>query len=128
MSNIIISLVIAVMSLHLFTVTYRLNGINRSLYNIPISIFESSIPLLDYNEEIGLYYNKETLKQKLTYYFNISISGLCHSYEMDLYFYNQGDDSVCLSKYCNAVEITINAKVIFFTEYHRTARFYISHN
>ena len=28
----------------------------------------------------------------------------------------------------NMVEITINAKVIFFTEYHRTARFYISHN
>ena len=65
MSNIIVSLVIAVMSLHLFTVTYRLNGINRSLYNIPISIFESSIPLLDYNQEIGLYYNKEMLKNQL---------------------------------------------------------------
>ena len=128
MSNIIISLVIAVMSLHLFTVTYRLNGINRSRYNIPISIFETSIPLLDYNEGIGLYYDKELLLEKLTYYFKSSISGLCHSYDMDLYFYNQDDESICLSSYCNAVEVTINAKVIFFTEYHRTARFFISHN
>ena len=128
MSNIIFSLVIAVMSLHMFTFTYRLNGINRSLYNIPISIFESSIPLTSYNEETGLYYDKELLRRKLTYYIKSSISDLCHSYRMSLYFYNQADDSVCLSKYCNAVEITIDAKVIFFTEYHRTARFYITHN
>ena len=128
MSNIIFSLVIAVSSFYLFTITYRLNGINRSLYNIPISIFETSIPILKYDDEIGLYYDKRDLERKLTYYFNNSISELCQSYTMDLYYYNQDDESICLSNYCNAVEITINAKVIFFTEYHRTARFYITHN
>ena len=63
MSNIIISLTIAVMSLHFFTVTYRLNGINRSLYNIPISIFESSIPLLQDTESFEPYYDKDKLEE-----------------------------------------------------------------
>lgn len=128
MSNIIFSLTIAVMSLHFFTITYRLNGINRCLYNIPIAIFETSIPLLDYDEEIGLYYDKNTLEDKLTYYFNSNIVKYCNSYTMDLYYYNQVDESICLSNHCDAIEITINADVILFTKYHRTARFYIKHN
>ncbi len=128
MSNIIISLTIAVMSLHFFTVTYRLNGINRSLYNIPISIFESSIPLLSNEESFVPYYDKETLEEKLTYYFDNSISRYCHSYSVEFYYYYQEDDSICLSSHCNAVEITLSADVILLTKYHRTARFFITHN
>ena len=105
MSNIIISLAIAVMSLHFFTVTYRLNGINRSLYNIPISIFESSIPLLQDTESFEPYYDKDKLEEKLTYYLDNSISRYCHSYSVEFYYYYQEDVDYALLRLSGNVTV-----------------------
>ncbi len=131
MPNIIIALTIGTLSLHFFTLTYRMTSINRAVFNIPISIFEASIP----NIYVGfgtieetVYFDKNTLNDLLTYYFNNSISRYCYSYDMDLYYYNPHDDSICLAYQCTAVEVKITAQVFLNYNYSRTARFYIQDN
>ena len=64
MSNLIISITLAVLTLQFFTVTYRVNGINRTLYNIPIAIFETSIPLAQETDEPEIYYDANILDRK----------------------------------------------------------------
>ena len=128
MGNIIFSLTLAVLSLHFFTITYRLNGVNRMLYNIPISIFESSIPLAQESEEIVIYYNKTELQNKLTYYFDTNIHKYVSRYTLDFYYYNQSDGSICKSDYCDAVGITLKAEILLTVNYQKTATFYIKDN
>ncbi len=128
MGNIIFSITLAVLSFQFFTVTFQLTGINRTLYNVPISIFESSIPLAQEIDVPIMYYSKEMLEDKLTSYFDKSLERYTTSYSVDFYYYNQEDESVCRSDYCDAVEITLNAKVMVAMTYQKSARFYIQKN
>ena len=128
MGNIIFSLTLAVLSLHFFTVTYRLNGVNRTLYYIPISIFESSIPLAQESESLIIYYDKNILENKLTYYFDNNLSKYVSRYTLDFYYYNQSNDSICKTDYCDAIEITLKADILLTVSYQKSARFYIQKN
>ena len=128
MPNLIISIALAVLSLHFFTVTYRVNGINRTLYNIPIAIFESSIPLAQETEEPKIYYDAGLLESKLTSYFDKSITKFCEKYTLSFYYFNQDDYSYCFKDKCDAIEITVNADVLLTFSYQKTARFYIQDN
>lgn len=128
MSNIFTSLIIAVLSLHFFTITYRLNGVNRALFNIPISIFETSIPLVTDDGVPEMYFDRNTLNSKLSSYFSASLKKYVNSYQVDYYYYNQYDDSICRGNMCDAIEITLNANVVLTVKYHKVARFYIQRN
>ena len=128
MGNILFSITIAVLSFQFFTATYQLTGINRTLYNVPISIFESSIPLTQNVDTPVMYYNKETLESKLTSYFDKSLARYTTSYTLDFYYYVQEDESICRTDYCDAIEITLKAKVLVAMTYQKSARFYIQKN
>lgn len=128
MGNIMFCLTLVILSLQFFTVTYRLNGVNRTLYNIPISIFETSIPLVADDGVFIAYYDKEELDDKLTYYFDTSLKKYVNRYEVDYYYYNQSDYSICQSSYCDAIEITLTADILFNVHYQKSARFYIRSN
>lgn len=127
MGNIIFSITIAILSFQFFTTTFQLTGINRTLYNIPIAIFESSIPLAQNTGVPKIYYDKEILYSKLTSYFDKSLSKYTSQYDLSLYYYSQEDESICRD-YCDAVEITIKAKVLLAFDYQQSARFYILKN
>ena len=128
MANLIISIVIAILSFSFFSVTYRVNGINRTLFNIPISIFESSIPLDQETEEPIIYFAKITLENKLTSYFYNNLEKYCNNYSLSFYYYSQDDYSFCSSLNCNAIEINLNAEILLNCHYNRTAKFYIQDN
>ena len=66
MGNIIFSITIGILSLQFFTFTYRINGINRIVYNIPISIFEAAIPLVQDSNAPKMYFDKQYLSSELT--------------------------------------------------------------
>lgn len=128
MGNILFAITLGVLSLNFFTISYRLTGINRLMYNIPISIFETSIPLVQDTTNYSFYYDKEVLETKLTSYFDKSIYRYTDEYSIDYYYYNQSDYSICKTSTCDAIEITLEAKINLLTTYSKTARFYIHKN
>ena len=103
MPNIMFSLLIGVLSLHFFTVTYRLNGVHRTLFNVPISIFEASIPLTDESENPSLYFSKVVLEEKLNTYFASQLRKYVSSYSLSFYYYNQEDYSICRDDRCTSL-------------------------
>lgn len=125
MANIGIALLVMIMSFHCFTITYRLNGINRTLLEIPLSLFEVAIPLVNINEEEGLYFDKDYLVDELTYYFDSKLPYFTDNYTINYYFSKTGEDSYCLDDQCTAIEINLVAEIVFFTEYNQTARYEI---
>lgn len=122
------SITIGILSLQFFTFTYRINGINRVMFNMPISIFEASIPLVQDTSEPILYFDREYLLNELTSYIDKSIYKYTDRYSLDLYYYDQDDYSICRGDYCNAVEVTLNARITLFDDYSKTMRFYIHKN
>lgn len=128
MGNILLSITIGILSLKFFTFTYRINGINRVMFNMPISIFEASIPLVQDTSEPILYFDREYLLNELTSYVDKSIYKYTDRYSLDLYYYDQDDYSICRGDYCNAVEVTLNARITLFDDYSKTMRFYIHKN
>lgn len=128
MGNILMSITIGILSLQFFTFTYRINGINRVMFNMPISIFEASIPLVQDTSEPILYFDREYLLNELTSYVDKSIYKYTDRYSLDLYYYDQDDYSICRGDYCNAVEVTLNARITLFDNYSKTMRFYIHKN
>lgn len=128
MTNILFSITLGILSLHFFSFTYRINGINRVMYNIPISIFEVAIPLAQNQQQPVLYYDKIYLEDELTSYFNKSIYKYTDHYSLNFYYYNQFDFSICRGEYCDAVEITLNAEITMFNNYSKKMRFFIQKN
>ncbi|MFA7033007.1 MAG: hypothetical protein WC201_05555 [Bacilli bacterium] len=110
----------AVLSLQLFTITSRLNTINRLVIATPISLFESSIPLVNQGDEIHLYFDKSLLESNLDSYYQQNISSYVHNFALSFYYYNQDDNSYCVDEYCDAVEVQFTAQVIFNFNYSRT--------
>ncbi len=125
MINIGIALLVMVMSFQCFTITYRLNGINRTLMEIPLSIFEVAVPLAQENDEIVIYFDQEYLINELTYYFDNKLPFYTSNYDLNYYFSNTGETSMCIEGHCSAIEISLDAEVVFFTRYQKTARYEI---
>ena len=128
MPNLIIAIAFAVLTLNFFTVSHRITGINRTIYNVPISLFEVNVPLAQESDDFVAYFDKEKLEDNLTSFFYKSISKYTDSFTLSYYYYNQNDFSFCSSSFCNAIEITISARVVHNFTYQKTARFYIRNN
>ena len=128
MTNVIFCLTLAVLSLHFFGTSYSLIGINRTLFNIPISIFETSIPILQEKEEVEMYYDKDLLESKLTSYFEKELPKYCEKYDVFYFYYDQDTMAYNFFNPADAVEINLYAKVSLAITYNKTARFYIQDN
>lgn len=107
-----------------FTMSFRLSTINRAIINTPIDIMEVSIPIVNI-DETNLYFNKSRLENRVLTYYQESISQYFKTYDVDFYYYNQADKSICVSDYCNAVEITVNGNYMFNFSYERSITFEI---
>ena len=128
MINIYLSVFVMVLSFNCFTFTYRYNGINRTFMEMPRSLLETSIPLVDEEDEYTAHFDRDELTNNLTYYFDSHLSKYTDDYQLQYYFSNTGDESMCLTDYCTAVEINLKAKVLFFSEYDKTMRYEIRSN
>ena len=65
---------------------------------------------------------------ELTSYMNNSLYRYTDHFSLDLYYYVQEDYSICRSEFCDAVEVTLNARITLFDDYSKTMRFYIHKN
>ena len=127
MVNIFISIILAIEGFMIFTISFQINGVNRVFVNTPKSIFEVSIPVVA-EDEFNPYFKKETLNKYLTYYYNKTILMYVDSYEINYYYYNLDDHSMCLTNYPKAVEVTLTCETAFSYQYTKTIFYEIRSN
>lgn len=106
-----------------FSVVTRLQCVNRIIANTPIDIFEKSIPLID--DETDLHFDKDKLYYSLNEYYSNNLRKYINSYHLELYYYNQIDQSICTDDNCNAVEVDVSGTSVFSFRFHRTLTYEI---
>lgn len=112
-----ISALIALLSFGGFAVAYQVNGVNRAIICLPISILETSTSIDKLSQRP--YLDKIKVTKNLTYYYDNTIKNYTSDYVVEFYFYNSSNNSYCTGKNCNAVEVTVNAKLMYNYNYQR---------
>lgn len=124
----IIAFFVAFLSFNFFMNSYQINGINRLVLGMPVSLYETSIHLLDINETLGPYFDKEVLEDNLTSFFAFHMPRYTDDYSLAFYYYNIADHSISFSNQPKAVEVTVRASLVMFNDYQRTMFYEIRSN
>lgn len=94
-----------------FSLSFSIQGLNRAIINTPIELMYRTV---EYRNDVLLFDTLE-FKNDLLSYYDKALPRYAKSYNVEFYFYNIDDGSMCLGKRCEAVEITVNCKLM--TEY-----------
>ena len=111
----LVSPLIGLVSLQYFMLNYSIQGLNRAILFTPIEIMLKGVssisgtPLLDRDE----------FEYVVLSYYDKILPRYTKNYSIDFYYYNSIDQSMCLTDFCDGVEITIDCKLNITYEYHR---------
>lgn len=108
-----------------FTISLKLQTINRAVIYIPKEIFETAIPTVNVDISEDLYFDKAKLLSNLGSYFDEKLSNVMKNYTYTIYYYNQDDGSICTDNKCNAVEVTVSGYYAYTFLYSRTITYEI---
>ena len=124
----IISFFVVVLSFNFFMMSYQINGINRLVVSVPISLYETAINMFDIDEEEGPYFDKEILEDNITSYFAFHMDRYSSDYDLDFYYYVPSDHSMDMSDEPKAVEVTLDTTIILSYHYQKTMYYEIRRN
>ena len=128
MAMIFFALLVVTLSFNFFMISYQVNGINRLVYGVPVSLFETSLNLYGVDENNCAFFIKDTLEEKLTSYFNALMKRYADDYTLDFYYYNPSNHSLCVSENCSAIEVTVEANLVLNYHYEKTLFYEIRSN
>lgn len=128
MIAIFISFLLVVLSFNFFVVSYQINGINRLVLSVPLSLFETAINLFEIDEDIGPVFDKTILVDNLTSYFDYQMPRYTEDYSLSFYYYNPIDHSIELSENAKAVDVIIDANLALNYHYQKTMYYEIWSN
>lgn len=120
MINAFIAMIVCVMSFQIFTTTYQLSGINKTLINMPKSIIENSIPLEDEENNFIPTIDKALLQENANEYFEKNLSRYTNEYKLQYLFYDKDTNRPCIIKNCSGVRITLTCKILQIFNYSQT--------
>ena len=98
-----------------FSLSFSIQGLNRAIINTPIELMYRTVKF-DGEE---LLFNISQLESDLLSYYDKALTRYTKTFDVDFYYYNFEDGSMCLYKTCNAVEITIECKLMMEYDYRR---------
>lgn len=120
MINAFIAMIVCVMSFQIFTTTYQLSGINKTLINMPKSIIENSIPLENEENNFIPTIDKTLLQENANEYFEKNLSRYTNEYKLQYLFYDKDTNRPCIIKNCSGVRITLTCKILQIFNYSQT--------
>ena len=123
-----IALFVAVISFNFFMMSYQINGVNNLVLAMPISLYETSINMININDSTGPTFDKQRLEERINKYFSFSMKKYTDDYALSFYYYSPFDQSVCLSDSCYAVEVKVDATLILYYHYSKTMYYQIRSN
>lgn len=112
----------------MFIYIQRITTINRAIVYTPKQLAECSIPFIQEEDEIEIYFNKETLQSYVHEYYQKAIAPFMENYTVSFYYYNLLDHSYCTSDKCQGVEITVDGTVFLAYRFSRTIFYEIHRN
>ena len=111
-----IGLSLLIISFSSFTLGFQIITLNRVLTNTPLSIVETSIIQDPYIEEENVLFSKVQFEKRLNYYYEFELKNFKDRYNLDFYYFNQEDRSICMDDECSAVMVKFQANL--FHDYH----------
>jgi len=130
MANLFISLVLLLLSFETFAFTTQLGTLNRTLFNLPKSLFENAIVLIQKEETpyVKPYFDSDKLEYYLTSYLSDSFSNLYLTYEVTFSYYQAADKTMCRSDKCDGVEVSFETKILEMFPYQKTVFYEVQNN
>ena len=124
MINIFISLIFAICSFSIFTLSVKVQGLNTLLLNTPLTVFEYATT--DEGAEYP-YYIQDSIITNYKKYIEQSIYSYVDDYDIDFRFYFPENGGRCY-EHCQGVEITVKADIVFDYEYERVMFYEVKEN
>lgn len=115
MIYIFIAAVFAMFSFQFFTLNFSIQGLNRAIIYTPIELMMMDVS----NNDSHVSFTTSDIENHLIEYYDKTLTRYVKDYDIEFYFYNRNDESICTSTYCDSVEITIDAKILLTYNYHR---------
>jgi len=105
------------------------SGVNRTFLTMYRGVLESSVALTDENNVlVEPYFKKDVLETYVANYLEENLTRYVTHYQAKINYINEEDESVCLSKYCNAVKISLECDINYLFHYKKGKIFYINQN
>lgn len=105
------------------------SGVNRTFALMYKGVIEKSVATIDENGiECAPYYVKSVLKQNVTDYFDTNLPKYVTHYQASIYYFSKNNGTICTSKYCSAVRITLKADINYLFKYEKARDFYIANS
>lgn len=123
MISALISLVVGVLSFQVFSLTYQLGGINRTIINMPKAVLEKALVLERVNsDKYYVYFDQDNLILSIKDYLdNNNISKYCDKYSVEAdYYLPHLNNRPCTIDKCNGVNITITCRILLAFNYSKT--------
>ena len=128
MISMIIAFFVAFLSFNFFMNSYQINGINRLVFGMPISLYETAINMLDIDEDKGPYFIKGELESNINSFYAFHMPRYTDKYRLSFYYYNIANHSLDFSNEPRAVEVTLKADLVMFNTYQKTMFYEIRSN
>ena len=122
MISALISLVIGVLSFQVFSLTYQLGGINRTIVNMPKAVLEKALVLERVNsDKYYVYFDQDNLILSIKNYLDDNMSKYCDQYDIETnYYLPQLNNRPCTIDKCNGVNVTITCRILLAFDYSKT--------
>lgn len=122
MISALISLVIGVLSFQVFSLTYQLGGINRTIVNMPKAVLEKALVLERVNsDKYYVYFDQDNLILSIQNYLDDNMSKYCDQYDIETnYYLPQLNNRPCTIDKCNGVNVTITCRILLAFDYSKT--------
>ena len=107
--------IIGVVSLQYFALNFSIQGLNRAILYTPIELMYKSV--IAYGEKPQ--FIRDDFEDLVLHYYQGVLPRYTKQYDVDFYYYNLEDESMCLTDTCEGVEITVECKLNVTYTYHR---------
>ncbi len=119
-----LSAILVIFSGQLFFLNYSFQGLNRAIIATPIELMFNTVKY----EGDDVRFNKSAFEEMILNYYENTLTRYAKTYEVDFYYYDSNDYSMCISDSCSSVEITIDCKLMQSYDYHRVMYYELVRN
>lgn len=105
------------------------SGVNRTFLTMYRGLLESSVVVVDEHDVIvEPYFKKDVLEKYVANYFEENLTRYVTHYKASIYYINEEDESICTSRYCQAVKISLECDINYLFHYKKGKIYYINQN